>query len=234
MDETCGKDCQSPRPIHVQRALLEQLRRRCHDGARKDHAAAAHTETMRVPRSWVERLQHELAQPQLEVELPKQSESFVGADTWLAKLRTENLHADLARSATQHRSPEAVAVRREVQSERATQSVEEHFRSSMDFLKGPRQLRDRFGSSLAGTDCTADVVLQEVADLRTAMLADVADLCRRSRAARLEEQLSEPPSPGIRRRAIEALEDSDRLLAACNASHARVIQMDMRQSSGSQ
>lgn len=139
---------------------------------------------------------------------------------WLAKLRTECHLAELHRCAARHRSADAEETRQALRKARVVQDVEAHCHAAVEFLRGPRQLRDHFGSVLDGTDRTADAILEGVADLRNAMLADVANLCCKSREARMwgkdtARDESALPSNKVRWEVLEATLESDRLLERC-------------------
>jgi len=143
---------------------------------------------------------------------------------WLARLEAADRAWRLMRAAQEERSEESAREREALQKVRAQQSVVEHCRESVAFLRGPRQLRDRFGSVQDGTDRTYDVVLQANMDLRDAGKELIADLCRATREARRTSPGSPreglgsslPPSPRlVRRRAKEAIKASGLLLQQC-------------------
>eukprot|EP00929_Paragymnodinium_shiwhaense_P044952 TRINITY_DN23029_c0_g5_i2.p2 TRINITY_DN23029_c0_g5~~TRINITY_DN23029_c0_g5_i2.p2 ORF type:complete len:441 (-),score=107.57 TRINITY_DN23029_c0_g5_i2:1614-2936(-) len=140
------------------------------------------------------------------------------AATWLAKLRQPA--PELQGGVSAESAAEMPAYfRRCVDIE-----VERHCQMRTAFLRGPRQLRQQFGSVLDGTDQTADVVLDAATELQTEAVAAVADFCRRSREARSSlivestgrEDSDMGPTPNrTRAEALAALWRSDRLLRAC-------------------
>merc|ERR1712100_800368 len=98
-----------------------------------------------VPQTWLQRLQCKPEHPHVHIHgTPEKGDCVAGVETWLAKLRSENLHASLASSSRRHHSAEASATRQELQHRRTAQCIQEHCRASIEFLEGPRQLRERF------------------------------------------------------------------------------------------
>lgn len=181
---------------------------------------------VKAPVSWLQRLGGERTAPPLSV----CNSDTLCADgrataSWLAKIRVENRFHEVSRRAMEHSCPSARARHNALRRARAPQELQAHCHASVEFLRGPRQLRDRFGSVIDGTDRTADVALAETADLRSAMMADVSDLCRRARETRFEgadqfRQSEDPPRSEsetlayTRAAADAALKESERVLAS--------------------
>jgi len=218
-------------PVRVRAEVLDRL------ASRQANAVSPAAEVgvpARVPAAWLERLGRKqrlagggnlagrLEEPAMATPGPRVAVSL------LAKLRTDILFAEVEDCATRHRSAAATSTRAAMRDVSAKQDAEAYAQAATAFLRGPRQLRDRFGSLLDGTDRTSDVVWEGVVDLRTSMVADVADLCKQTRFVRAEVPGDEeegcsspPPSPGVRRRALEALRESDVLLERCEQARAR-------------
>lgn len=146
--------------------------------------------------------------------LPQPPASPLALESWLGKLSATNGPQQLV--ALRLHSAEAAKTRTALQRVRATQNVSSHCHAATDFLRGQRQLRDRFGSVTDGTDCTSDVVWEGILGMRHAGKELIGELCRQSRLARVHAPALEADLPSdIRRDANEALRTSERLLRCC-------------------
>ncbi|CAE8736300.1 unnamed protein product, partial [Polarella glacialis] len=145
---------------------------------------------------------------------------------WIAKLHSELCMVKTNKAASRHRQPEAAAARGALQETHARQALDAYCHDSADFLRGPRFLRDKFGSALDGTEHRTDeVVMLEV----ERSFAEARELAAELRKASLDTRVyvrtaprrtsgeTTPPSPGVRQRADEALQDSEQLLRRCAA-----------------
>jgi len=137
-------------------------------------------------------------------------------DSWITRLDAAACYADAITQAVATFSDENESIRTSLQEQHRRQAIEAKCRSGIAFLKGPRQLRDRFGSALNSSDISADVIFQEGLEIHHAAIEDVSRMCRLSQAARNESPPTlDTSSIGIQHRADLQLITSDCLLAKC-------------------
>lgn len=234
--------------VRVRQGLLQRLESR-RGGAESAGLVTAQSEEhnslladVKAPVSWLDRLDGKRTTPPLAVSTSHDvCADRMATASWLAKVRAENRFHEVSRRATEHRCPSARSRHNDLRRARAPQELQAHCRASVEFLRGPRQLRDRFGSVLDGTDQTADVVFAQTVDLRSAMMSDVADLCRRVRETRFEELDHSPRSDRspdsdsetlvqTRVAADAALEESERVLARSGFQDEATGPADMQSS----
>lgn len=236
--------------VRVRQGLLQRLESR-RDGTDPAELVSAHggkpqplPSDVKAPASWLERLGGtRTAPPPAACSLHTLCADGTATASWLAKVRAENRFHEVSRCATEHRCLSARARHNDLRRARAPQELQAHCHASVEFLRGPRQLRDRFGSVLDGTDQTADVVLAETLDLRSVMMADVADLCRRVRETRFGESDQSPRSDGslssdsetlmqTRVAADAALDESERVLARSLLQDEAIAPAEVQSSRG--
>eukprot|EP00933_Yihiella_yeosuensis_P028507 TRINITY_DN22334_c0_g1_i1.p1 TRINITY_DN22334_c0_g1~~TRINITY_DN22334_c0_g1_i1.p1 ORF type:complete len:320 (+),score=66.35 TRINITY_DN22334_c0_g1_i1:71-961(+) len=220
--------------IVVRQALLDRVVRRRNQLADSKPVDAPTLSQKTVPEAWLQRLESGIKRADDDEKIKRSSRSRLlngrSADAlhpgnealipWLTKLKTELQHAELQKASTRHLSEDALAARAALQKERSRQCLEEYCVAATNFLNGPRQLREKFGSVLDGTEHRTDeVVMDEIVGLREAGREFSMQLRRMSLAARAHVSLpiteeSELPFD-LRQQVDEALEDSEKLLAKC-------------------